>query len=118
MCLYFFYTPPANTPKVFGIVFPPKDIHGNYTEFYSQGEISPGDLFTLIPYTAFFFAGVILGPLLYKERRSLLPKLDGKWHIPFSFVGRYALYFYLGHILILAGILELATYGITGSWGI
>ena len=118
VCLYFFYTPPANTPKFFGIVFPPKDIHGNLTAFYSQGEISPGDLFSIIPYSAFFFAGTLLAPLIYPTRRSLLPKLDGKWHTPFTFVGRYALYFYLGHILVLAGILELVTLALTGSFGI
>ena len=118
VCLYFLYTPPVGTPKFFGIVFPPKDIHGNLSPFYVQGEVSPGDLFSLIPYSAFFFAGVVLGPLLYGKRRSLLPKLDGKWHLPFTFVGRYALYFYLGHLLLLAGILELVTLGKTGSFGI
>ena len=118
LCLYFFYTPPANTPKIFGIVFPPKDIHGNLTEFYSQGDISPGDLFSIIPYSAFFFAGTLLAPLLYPTRRSLLPRLDGKWNKPITFVGRYALYFYLGHIVVLAGVLALVTYAITGRFGI
>lgn len=117
-CLYFFFTPPVDTPKFFGIVFPPKDIHGNLSPFYVQSEVSPGDLFSIIPYSAFFFAGVVLGPLLYGKCRSLLPKLDGKWHLPFTFVGRYALYFYLGHLLLLAGILELVTLGKTGSFGI
>ena len=116
-CLYFLYTPPENTPKIFGLVFPPKDIYGNYTQFYSQGEISPGDLFSIIPYSAFFFAGTLLAPILYPTRRSLLPKLDGKWNKPITFVGRYALYFYLAHAIVLAGILEIATFAMTGSWG-
>ena len=118
VCLYFFFTPPANTPKIFGLVFPPKDFRGNYTAFYEQSEISPGDLFSIIPYSAMFFAGTLLAPFIYPTRRSLLQKLDGKWHKPFTFVGRYALYFYLAHVLILAGILEIATYALTGSFGI
>ena len=117
VCLYFFYTPPASTPKFFGIFFPPKDIHGNPTSFYVQSEISPGDLFSIIPYISFFFAGVILAPILYPTRRSLLPKLDGKWNVPFTFIGRYALYFYLAHVVVLAGILEIVTYALTSSWG-
>ena len=118
VCLYFFFTPPANTPKIFGLVFPPKDFRGNYTTFYEQSEISPGDLFSIIPYSAMFFAGTLLAPFIYPTRRSLLQKLDGNWHKPFTFVGRYALYFYLAHVLILAGILEIATYALTGSFGI
>ncbi|MBQ3754680.1 MAG: DUF1624 domain-containing protein [Clostridia bacterium] len=118
LCLYFLYTPPASTHRVFGIFFAPKDIYGNHLAFYEQYEISPGDLFSIIPYSAFFFAGVFLAPFLYPKRRSLLPKLDGKWHTPITFVGRYALYFYLAHLVVLAGILELATFALTGTWGI
>jgi len=116
VCLYFAYTPPANTPKFFGIFFPPKDFRGNPVEFYRQYEISPGDLFSIIPYSAFFFAGTLLAPLLYPKRRSLLPKLDNKWHLPITFVGRYALYFYLGHLVVLAGVLEIVTYAMFGNW--
>ena len=117
VCLHFFFTPSESTPKFLGIVFPPKDIHGNLSPFYMQSDVSPGDLFSIIPYSAFFFAGTLLAPILYPTRRSLLPKLDGKWNKPITFVGKYALYFYLGHILVLAGILELVTLAITGSFG-
>ena len=72
LCLYFCYTPPATTPKIFAIVFPPHDFWGNPSPFYSQSEFSPGDLFTLIPYTAFYFAGVLIGELFYYERLSLV----------------------------------------------
>jgi len=71
LCLYFCYTPPATTPKIFAIVFPPHDFWGNPSLFYSHAEFSPGDLFTLIPYTAFYFAGVLIGELFYYERMSL-----------------------------------------------
>ena len=72
LCLYFCYTPPATTPKIFAIIFPPHDFWGNPSLFYSQYEFSPGDLFTLIPYTAFYFAGVLIGELFYYERLSLV----------------------------------------------
>ncbi len=72
LCLYFCYTPPATTPKIFAIVFPPHDFLGNASLFYSQYDFSPGDLFTLIPYTAFYFAGVLIGQIFYYERLSLV----------------------------------------------
>ena len=75
-------------------------------------------MFSIIPYAAFFFAGTLIAPLLYPSRRSLLKKLDGKWNVPFTFVGRYAIFFYLAHVVVLAGILEIVTYAITGTWGI
>lgn len=72
LCLYFCYTPPADTPKIFAIVFPPYDFWGNPSLFYTQYEFSPGDLFSLVPYTAFYFAGVLIGELFYYERLSLV----------------------------------------------
>lgn len=71
LCLYFLYTPPADTPEIFAIIFPPRDFYGNPSLFYTQSEFSPGDLFTMIPYTAFYFAGVLIGELFYYERMSL-----------------------------------------------
>lgn len=56
----------------FAIIFPPRDFYGNPSLFYTQSEFSPGDLFTMIPYTAFYFAGVLIGELFYYERMSLL----------------------------------------------
>ncbi len=118
-CLYFLYTPPATTPKFFAIVFPPDDFYGNSSLFYSQSDVSPGDLFTLIPYLAFFFSGTLLAPLLYPTKRSLLPRLDRGWQKPVSFVGRHALVVYVLHVVLLAGLLALISYlFITpGSWG-
>ncbi|MCM1305924.1 MAG: DUF1624 domain-containing protein [Bacteroides sp.] len=107
LILYFCYTPPANTPLFFGIIFPPTDAYGKDALFYNQNQISPGDLFTMIPYTAFYFAGVLLAPFLYGKRRSLLPKLDEKWNKPVCFVGRHALLVYIFHLVILAGLLAL-----------
>ena len=107
LILYYGYTPPANTPKFFGIIFPPYDAYGNPALFYTQSDISPGDLFSMIPYTAFYFTGVLVAPLLYGKRRSLLPKLDGKWNKPVCFIGRHALWVYILHLVVLAGLLSL-----------
>ena len=107
LILYFCYTPPADTPLFFATIFPPEDFYGNPSLFYKQSEISPGDLFPMIPYCVYFFAGVVLAPLLYGERRSLLKKLDGKWNKPVSFVGRHALIVYIVHLVAMAGLLAL-----------
>lgn len=107
LILYFCFTPPADTPKFFGIVFPPRDFYGRPSLFYRQTDISPGDLFTLIPYAAYYFAGVLLAPILYGERRSLLRVLDGKWNKPICFVGKHALIIYVLHVALMAGILAL-----------
>jgi len=119
-CLYFLYTPPANTPKFFALVFPPYNYYGDASLFYRQSEFSPGDLFTIIPYISFFFAGTMVGPFLYGKKESLLPKLEGDWAKPITFMGRYALLIYIVHVAIIALVLALISYlFITpGSFGI
>lgn len=109
LCLYFLYTPPEDTPMIFAIIFPPRDFYGNPSLFYTQGDFSPGDLFTMIPYTAFYFAGVLIGVLFYYERMSLLSFMDGKWNKPVCFVGRHALIIYVVHVVLLAALLSLIT---------
>jgi len=119
-CLYYLYDPPEDTPIIFAIVFPPENGRGLPAKFYSQEYFSPGDLFTLVPYLSFFFAGVFLQPILYPRRRSLLPKLNRGWQKPISFVGRHALIVYVIHVVLLAVILAAISYlFITpGSFGI
>lgn len=119
LILYFCYTPPASTPKVFAFLFPPHDFWGRASLFYDQGEVSPGDMFTVVQYLPYFFWGAAAGPFLYRTRESLLPKLDGKWNRPMCFIGRHALVIFIVHIPVLMGILALLSYlFITpGSWG-
>lgn len=74
LCLYFLYTPPADTPKIFCFIFPQRDFWGNPSTFYSQSEVSPGDMFPLIPWTSFYFAGAIIGQLFYLKKKTLIPK--------------------------------------------
>lgn len=74
LCLYFLYTPPADTPEWLFFIFPQRDFYGNPSTFYVQSDISPGDLFPMIPWTAFYFAGALIGQLFYKKKKTLLPK--------------------------------------------
>lgn len=120
VCLFFCYTAPESTPKVFAFLFPRQDIHGNSALFYKQAEVSPGDMFPLIPWISFFFAGVIIAKVFYPVRLSLLPGLDHAWHKPVCFIGRHALLIYIVHVVLLALILAGISYlFITpGSFGI
>lgn len=119
-CLYYLYAPPEDLPEFCAIFFPPYNGKGIPAGFYSQASFSPGDLFSLIPYLPFFFGGVFLSPILYRNKRSLLPKLNRAWHKPITFIGRHALIVYVLHVIVLAGILALVSYFFMtpGSFGI
>jgi len=120
VCLYYLYTPPADTSIFFAPLFPPEGADGSPNLFYDSSKFSPGDLFTLIPWAAFFFAGTAMAPYLYPRRYSLLPFMDGKWQKPVSFVGKWAIFFFLFHLVALAAVLMLVSYLFVtpGSWGL
>ena len=65
------------------------------------------DWFGLFPYIGFVFLGIYFGKAVYPTKASLLPRLDGKWNKPISFVGRHALITYFVHQVIIAGIVIL-----------
>ena len=59
---------------------------------------SSADYFPLLPYLGFFLLGSVLGSLLYRQRRSLLPKLGTLWLFrALQWCGRYSLIIYLLH---------------------
>lgn len=69
-----------------------------------------GDYFGMVPYTGIFLLGAYLGESVYVSRTSLLPKLDGAWHRPLTFVGRRTLWVYLLHqpvLIVVIGLLAL-----------
>ncbi len=72
------------------------------------------DCFGLLPCAGVVFIGMFIGKTVYKERKSIIPKLDGKWKIPFTFVGNNALFFYLLHqvasIVIIALLYLISGY--------
>ncbi|MFA6830495.1 MAG: heparan-alpha-glucosaminide N-acetyltransferase domain-containing protein [Bacilli bacterium] len=68
------------------------------------------DFWPILPYTGVFFIGVSLGKAAYKEKKTLLPKLDKPFFKPFCFIGRHTLWFYALHqvvyIIVLAIVLS------------
>ncbi len=59
---------------------------------------SSADYFPLLPYLGFFLLGSVLCNLLYRQRRSLLPKLGNFWLFrALQWCGRYSLIIYLLH---------------------
>lgn len=75
------------------------------------------DYFPLLPFFGFFMLGAAIGNVLYRNKKSLLPKLDGKWHYFFTVPGRHSLTVYLAIQVVAVGVLGLITYFATGSFG-
>jgi len=71
---------------------------------YATSGFSSTDYFPLIPWTGIFLLGSVFGRLFYKERKSLLPKLDAKYTKPVEYVGRHALFVYILHQVIIFGM--------------
>ncbi len=55
------------------------------------------DYFPMIPWIGFTLIGAFLGQTLYKDKKSLLPKIDGRWHRPIDWFGSKSLYVYVLH---------------------
>lgn len=79
-----------------------------------KGAFFSADYFPLLPGAGFFLLGSILGPILYKEKKSYFGKIhDPRLSKPVLLAGRNALIIYLVHqplvMLILSFIMFLAT---------
>lgn len=95
--------------------------HFNPTTSYNNAlHFSPTDYFPLLPWLAVFMFGASFGKIFYADKKSLLPRLDGKWNKPLCAMGRYTIWFYLGQPVVVYGILMLVSYFkmTPGSWGI
>ena len=68
---------------------------------------SGSDYFPLIPWIGFTFIGAFLGQTIYKDKKSLLPKIDGRWHRPVDWFGSKSLYIYVLHQPLWLAILLL-----------
>lgn len=55
------------------------------------------DDFGIMPYSGKILIGIALGIWLYKEKKSLLPMLDGIWNKPICFLGRHTFIVYIVH---------------------
>lgn len=67
------------------------------------------DYFPLLPNLGYFLVGSVLGRTLYKEKQSLLPKVNERNPVIrfFRFCGKHSLLIYMLHQPILAGIVGL-----------
>lgn len=65
------------------------------------------DCFGLLPCAGVVFVGMFIGKTLYQKRESLIPRLDGKWKKPFTYIGNHALIIYLLHQVISVVIIFL-----------
>ncbi|MDO5330846.1 MAG: heparan-alpha-glucosaminide N-acetyltransferase domain-containing protein [Bacillota bacterium] len=65
------------------------------------------DYFPIIPCLAYTFIGCGIGELVYEKRKtSLMPRGDNFWHKPLSFLGRYTMWVYLLHqVVLFAGLI-------------
>jgi len=103
---------------------PLADVSGSYEAIETDSKILglffycenwwTADYFPLFPYISFFFLGAGFTRILYENKKSLFPSLDGVWHKVFTLPGRYSIFFYLGGQLLaigLGGILSLAICG-------
>lgn len=77
--------------------------------FMSPNEMYPSaDYQPIFPYVAWMLIGAGIGPLLYMNKKSLLPRL-GKydWYEPVNMWGRIAMWVYILHQVVIALILGL-----------
>ena len=77
----------------------------------------PVDYLPLLPWSCFIFLGMFLGNLCYKDNKRVIPFPDlGDFILikGLSFLGRYSIFIYLGHIPVIYGIvygLDILLYG-------
>ena len=69
------------------------------------------DYFPLLPYLGFFLAGTLLGRLLYREKKTLLPGVNPGNPIlrALGFCSRHSLWIYMLHQPVLAGLCMVLT---------
>lgn len=67
------------------------------------------DYFPLLPNLGFFLVGAILGKTLYRDKKTLFPRVNDQNFVirALSFCGRHSLWIYLLHQPILTAIFEL-----------
>jgi len=79
--------------------------HENFAKGFGMADYMP-----VIPWLGLFFFGVVFGRLYYKDKKTLFPNAPNAvktLFIPFEFVGRNSLIFYIFHQPVLIGFLYL-----------
>lgn len=71
-------------------------------------DFSGGDYFPLLSHIGKFMLGAAIGPVIYKNRRTLLPFLDrNNWYCPVNFIGRHTLEIVVLHQPVINLLLAL-----------
>ncbi len=94
-----------------------KDVNANFATVQTDSKILGlfffvenwwhADYFPLFPFISFFFFGAAMAQLLYPNKKSLLPCLDGNWHKFFTIPGRYSLIVYLSGQIVMITLFSL-----------
>lgn len=71
----------------------------------------------IFPLCGYMLLGAAFGPMIYMKKKSLIPIL-GKydWYAPINFWGKIAMWVYIFHQILLAGILGVASLFICGEF--
>lgn len=70
---------------------------------------SSGDYFPLAPHLGWYCLGIVLGRTLYREKKTLLPRVN-EYAPPIrflSFCGRNSLYIFILHLPVVGGVMML-----------
>lgn len=98
-----FYLSPAADPSAFDL--------RNYLFFLGlrMPSFSSGDYFPVFPHLGWFMEGIVLGRIVYRQRRTRFPNFPSDFWLVrvFRFVGRHSLEFYLLHQPVIYGVLQL-----------
>lgn len=86
---------PASAPTVFEKIFG-LDVKHFFLSMIGLIDVG-SDYFSTLPWIGFTLIGAFIGETAYKDKKSLLPKLDGKWHHFFDWVGSKTIWIYLFH---------------------
>jgi uncharacterized membrane protein len=62
------------------------------------------DYFPVFPYIAFFFCGAAFAEIMYPQKKTLFPFIDGEWHKLITVVGKYSIWFYIGGEVFMVGL--------------
>ena len=84
--------------------------------FFVKGEWWTADYFPLFPFIGFFMLGAGLSAFLYPKKKSLLPKLNGKWNAFLTYPGRHSLFIYVVGQVVMLSLCALLTYVYTGTF--
>lgn len=87
---------------------------------HTTGPFRSADYFPLLPWLGVFLIGAVLGPVLYKEKKSYFPGSGRSTALkPFLWMGRHALLIYIFHQPVIYGLLVLVGILATGEirWG-